>query len=157
MTLVFNQIDRNDMSHQTVRNQFDARLDGRLTAPEQAAFDAHLAGCADCRSEWGAYSGVWQILGRDEGIEPSFGFVARTLRRLNESQVAVHAWLWRRSLRWAALAASVIALGMGAWLAHERMLDRKRAEVYARVQQGDYLEDYDVIANLDQLKKDNPL
>jgi len=145
------------MSCQRVRNQFDARLDGRLTASEQAAFDAHLIGCADCRSEWGAYSGVWQMLGRDEGIEPSIGFAERTLRRLNEPPVVVHGWAWGRPLRWAALAASIIALGVGAWSRHERMLDQKRAEVYARMRQADYLEDYDVIANLDKLKEDHSL
>jgi predicted anti-sigma-YlaC factor YlaD len=149
-------MDRNHMSCRTVRQQFDARLDGRLNVSEQAAVDAHLIGCADCRSEWGAYSGVWRVLGRDEGIEPSFGFAERVLRRLNEPQVT-HGWFWRWPLRWAALAASVVALGMGTWVAHERTLDQNHAEVYARVQQADYLEDYDVIANLDQLKKDNHL
>jgi len=145
------------MSCRSIKEQFAARLDARLTVSEQAAVDAHLIGCADCRSEWGAYSGVWQALGRDEGIEPSFGFAERVLRRLNEPQVVVHGWFWRWPLRWAALASSVVALGMGAWVAHERMLDQNHAEVYARVQQADYLEDYDVIANLDQLKKDNHL
>jgi len=72
------------MSCQTVREQFDHRLDGRLSGHEQAAFEVHLAGCADCRREWEAYASAWQVLARDEGIEPSFGFAERTLRRLNE-------------------------------------------------------------------------
>lgn len=145
------------MSCQEVKERFDERLDGQMDEPLQAAFDAHLAGCADCRREWEAYAGAWRILDRDEGIEPSFGFAERTLRRLNEPQVAVRWWVWRPSLRWAALAATVVAVAVGAWVGRERMTGRKSAEVYARIQQADYLEDFDVIANLHQLKGDNQL
>jgi len=143
------------MSCQTVREQFDHRLDERLSEPEGAAFEAHLAGCTDCRREWEAYANAWQVLAHDEGIEPSFGFAERTLRRLNEPRVSPHPWWWRPSIRWATLATSVAALAVTAWVGHERMLDRKHAELYAHVQEGDYLEDYDVIANLNQLKGGN--
>jgi predicted anti-sigma-YlaC factor YlaD len=149
-------MDRNNMSCQAVKEQFVERLDGGLDGSQQASFDAHLAGCADCRREWEAYARVWQVLERDRGIEPSFGFAARTLRRLNEPQKAV-GWWWRPSIRWAGLAATVAVLAVTAWIGRERTFDRKRAELYTRVQNGNYLEDYDVIANLDQLKGDNHL
>ncbi|MGA2137934.1 MAG: zf-HC2 domain-containing protein [Verrucomicrobiia bacterium] len=145
------------MSCRAVTEQFDERLDGRLDEPRQTAFDAHLTGCAECRREWAAYAGAWQALDRDEGIEPSFGFAERTLRRLNEPQVAVRWWVWRPSLRWVALAATVVVLGVGGWVEHERTVARKTAETYVRIQQADYLEDFDVIANLDQLKGNNQL
>jgi predicted anti-sigma-YlaC factor YlaD len=145
-------MDRKDMSCQTVREQFDNRLDGRLSGPEQGAFETHLAGCADCRREWEAYANAWQALAHDKGMEPSFGFAERTLRRLNEPRVSARPWWWRPSIRWATLATTVVALAVTAWVGHERLLDRKHAELYAHVQEGDYLEDYDVIANLDQLK-----
>lgn|ERR1017187_5732000 len=146
-----------DMSCQAFTEQFDERLDGRLNESSQAAFDTHLVGCADCRREWEAYAAAWQALARDEGIEPSFGFAERTLRRLNDPQVAVHRWVWWPSLRWPASAAMVVALGVGGWIGHERMTGRMRAEAYARIQHADYLEDFDVIANLDQLKGDKQL
>jgi len=155
--MVFNQMKSKDMSCQAFTGQFDERLDGRLDESSQAAFDAHLASCTSCRREWDAYNAVWQALARDEGIEPSFGFAERTLRRLNEPQVAIHWWAWRPSLRWASLAATVMALGVGGWIGHERMTERRRAEAYARIQHADYLEDFDVIANLDQLKGDKQL
>ena len=64
-------------------------------------------------------------------------------------------WWWRpsiRSIRLATLATTVVVVALSTWVWHERSVERKRAEIYARVQEGDYLEDYDVIANLDQLK-----
>ena len=145
------------MSCHAVNKQFAERLDGRLDGAQQAALAAHLAGCPDCRREWKAYAGAWQALERDKAIEPSFGFVERTLRRLNEPQPIELPGFWPASLRWAALATTVVALSMGAWVRHERMIEQRRAEIYARAQQGDYLEDYDVIANLDQLKVDKHL
>lgn len=145
------------MNCHAVKEQFDERLDGRLDGLQQAAFESHLATCADCRREWEAYAGAWQTLERDKGIEPSFGFVERTLRRLNEPQAVGFPRFWRPSLRWVVLGTAVVALAVSAWVGHERLIERRRAEIYARAQQADYLEDYDVIANLDQLKGDNHL
>ena len=145
------------MSCQAVNEQFDERLDGRLEKSQQAAFDAHVAACVDCHSEWQAYAGAWEVIKRQEGIEPSFGFAQRTLRRLDERSIVVRPWFWQPSVRWTSLAAAAVVLGVGAWVGHERTLERKRAEVYAHAQQADYLEDYDVIANLDQIERGNKL
>lgn len=38
------------MSHDEIRRQFDARLDHELSPEEVTAFDAHLDGCAECRT-----------------------------------------------------------------------------------------------------------
>jgi hypothetical protein len=46
---------------------------------------------------------------------------------------------------------------VGGWVERERRLERGRAELYAHVQQADYLEDFDVIANLDQIEGGNHL
>ena len=145
------------MSCKAIREQFDERLDGRLAPSQQAAFDAHIGACADCRSEWRAYAGAWEVIERQPGIEPSFRFVERTLRRLDERPTAARSWFWQPAVRWATLGAAVVALGVGGWVKHERMSERRRAELYARVQQADYLEDFDVIANLDQIEGGNHL
>ena len=145
------------MSCQTIKEQFDERIDGRLNESERAAFDEHLTACVDCRREWQKYAGAWEVLERRTGIKPSFGFVERTLRRLAEPQIAVRAWFWRPAFRWAALTATVVVLGMGAWVGRERIIEQRRAEIYARVQQADYLEDFDVIAYLDQSNGSNKL
>jgi predicted anti-sigma-YlaC factor YlaD len=145
------------MSCQSIREQFDERLDRCLPETEQAAFDGHVASCADCRSEWRAYAGAWEVIERQTGIEPSFGFVERTLRRLDEQPSTGRSWFWQPAVRWATLAAAVVALGVGGWVARERRLERRHAEVYAQAQQADYLEDFDVIANLDQIEGGNHL
>ena len=145
------------MSCKAIKEQFDERLDGRLAQSQQAVFDAHLAACAECRSEWRAYAGAWEVIGRQPGIEPSFGFVERTLRRLDEQPTAGHFWFWQPAVRWVTLGAAVVALSVFGWVGRERMQERKRAELYAHVQQADYLEDFDVIANLDQIEGENQL
>jgi predicted anti-sigma-YlaC factor YlaD len=126
----------------------DERLDGRLDAARRAAFDAHVAGCAACASQWRAQAGLWAALGAEKGVEPSFGFVERTLRRLDEPVAAPAGWrlpVWR----WAAAACLLVAATSG-WLAWHHVQRARQAEVYAWAQQ-DRLEDFDVIASLDQL------
>jgi predicted anti-sigma-YlaC factor YlaD len=140
------------MNCHEIREHFDERLDGRMTGPVQAEFDAHVTTCAECRSEWRAYAGVWEALGLDTGVEPSFGFVERTLRRLEQEPAKTHSWFWRPVVRYVTLGAAVVALVIGGWNEHQSTLSRKRAEVYAGAQQSDYLEDFDVIANLDQIE-----
>ena len=144
------------MSCQTIKEQFDERIDSRLSALQQAAFDGHLTTCADCRREWHAYAKAWAALEQHAGIDPSFGFVERTLRRLDEPPVS-RVWFWQPAFRWAALTATMVVFGVGAWVGHERLAEQRRADVYARVQQADYLEDFDVIASLDQLNGGNKL
>lgn len=145
------------MNCQAIKEQFGERLDGRLTELQQAVFDAHVAACADCRPEWRAYASAWEAIGHQPGIEPSFGFVERTLRRLDEQPAAGRSWFWQPAVRWVTLTAAVVALSVGGWMEHGRMQERKRAELYTRVQQADYLEDFDVIANLDKIEGDNHL
>jgi hypothetical protein len=145
------------MNCQSIREQFDERLDGRLPESQQGAFDAHVAACANCRSEWQAYMGAWEVIERQPGIEPSFGFVERTLRRLEERPAVGRLWFWQPAVRRLTFAAAVVALSVGGWVEREQMQERRRAELYAHVQQADYLEDFDVIANLDQIGGGNHL
>ncbi len=145
------------MSCNKIRACFDERLDGQLAPEGQRQFDAHVAACADCRHEWEAYAASWQALARHQAIEPSFGFVERTLRRLEEPASVITPGLWRlRILRWAMVASVVIVAGIGGWHGWQRGQEARRAQVYASVQQSDVLdEDFDVIATLDQLSGPN--
>ncbi|MDO7846427.1 HEAT repeat domain-containing protein [Hymenobacter sp. M29] len=54
-----------------VKDQLVDYLSSQLSAAEQAALTAHLAGCADCRAELQATQRVWQTLGAVRPPEPS--------------------------------------------------------------------------------------
>ena len=97
---------------------------------------------------------VWELIGRHKPIEPSFGFTERTLRRLDELPARV-AWWRLPGTRWAVgvTAAFLVAVAGLHWL---QVRDTRRAEIYASAQQ-DRLEDFDVIAALDQLNGDPKL
>ena len=87
---------------------------------------------------------AWELLGRHKGIEPSFGFVERTLRRLDEPAPVARPVFWQPVLHWALAAAVVVVLGVGGWTGWQR-------------KQADYLEDFDVIASLDELNGEHQL
>jgi predicted anti-sigma-YlaC factor YlaD len=147
------------MNCRSIQAGFDERLDNRLNATQQQEFDTHIATCAKCRREWEAYAGAWQTLARHEAIEPSFSFVQRSLRRLNEPEVVTAPARWRLPvLRWALLATVVVAVGLGGWDGWRHYQGLKRAQIYASVQDATLLgDDFDVIASLDQLEGGNKL
>lgn len=136
-----------------IRKQFDVRLDLQCGIANELAFDEHVASCSACRQRWHQYVDIWQTVGRMKSIEPSTGFAERTLRRLDEApatEPAVSA-LWWPAWRWAALACLIVGLSTAGWVGWYRAQTARRAAIYAQVQQADYLEDFDVIASLDQL------
>lgn len=148
------------MNCRKAQKLFDDRLDNQLDAPTQAAFDAHIAGCPACHSEWHAYSSAWQLLGHHQPIEPSFGFVERTMRRLDEQPAPSHGLEWLPIFRWAALGLTVLALSLGGWLGWQRWTNLQTAKntgttdesaPYLQVSHGSFFEDMDVIASLDEL------
>lgn len=149
------------MNCRSIQASFDERLDGRLDAGRQQEFDAHIADCAECRREWQAYAAAWQTLLRHGAIEPSFGFVERTLRRLDEPETVVAPARWRlpRKLSgWAMLATVVIAIGLAGRAGWQHYRGNKQAQIYASVHEVDFLgEDFEVIASLDQLNGGNNL
>ena len=150
------------MNCQVVQKNLDERLDGRLDAATQAAFDAHVASCASCAAAWREYAGVWTAVAKHIATEPSVGFTERTLRRLDETlaapEPAERASQWLAPLwRWALAAGLVVMLGGAGWLGWERTHARHaeaQAEVYVMAGQ-DRLEDFDVIASLHLLNGEN--
>ncbi len=98
---------------------------------------------------------AWELIGRHQAIEPSFGFAERTLRRLHEQPTPARSWLRLPVLRWAAVMCLLIGATVGLWMTQRRERPVATAEpevvAYAQTQGEDYLEDFDVIASLDQL------
>ena len=98
---------------------------------------------------------AWDLIGRHESIEPSVGFAQRTLRRLDEIP-ARRIWWQLPVVRWAtSLGLAGIVAVVGA-IHRQKTVEAKRIEVYAAAHQ-DSLDDYDVIASLDQLDGGNKL
>jgi len=97
---------------------------------------------------------AWELLGRQRGIEPSFGFAQRTIRRLHEAPARR---FWQLpAFRWATALSFVALISISGLVIQQRALAQHNAEVYAAAHQ-DMLEDYDVIAALDQLEDDSKL
>jgi hypothetical protein len=81
--------------------------------------------------------------------------VERTLRRLDEEPARQLFWWQWPVFRWASsLALAAIVAGGAFYWQHAR--EARRVEVYAAAHQ-DSLEDYDVIAGLDQIEGANKL
>jgi DNA-binding TFAR19-related protein (PDSD5 family) len=59
------------MNCEQTKDQLVDYLSSQLSASEQAALQAHLTECADCREELQAVQGVWQTLGKVRPPEPS--------------------------------------------------------------------------------------
>lgn len=147
------------MNCQETKTNFDERLDGRLDAARNAAFDAHVNHCPDCAAQWRAFAGAWNALAQQTVSVPSTGFADRMLRQLDET-AADRPVLWLAPLwRWALAVGLVVALAGGGWFGWQRTQDQARkadaqVEMYALAQQ-DRLEDFDVIASLHLLTDEN--
>lgn len=136
------------------QTRFDERLDDRLPAADRVAFDDHLAGCSACRQEWQAYARAWETLGQHVAPEPSWGFADRVRRRLDEPVHTPARWpVWR----WVTVGAAVVVVGAAGLTIVQRMQQARLARLYAELHQDDYLDDFDVIANLDQIEGASPL
>ena len=97
---------------------------------------------------------AWELLGRQRGIEPSVGFAERTLRRLHTAPARR---FWQLpAFRWALALSCVTLISLSGLVIQHRAVAQHNAEVYAAAHQ-DALEDFDVIAALDQLKDNHQL
>jgi len=66
--------------------QMSLLLDGRLTAQERAALEAHLATCKECRARWAAFQQVDHVLTSVAQVAPAPGFAARFAGKLARQQ-----------------------------------------------------------------------
>ena len=136
------------MNCQKFQNEFDDRLDGRLAPARTEAFDTHTAGCHVCRPEWEAYRTLWDVVGRQASVAPSFGFAERTLRRLH---APAEPRFWQLPIfRWATALSLLALISVTGLLAHRQAESDRRVAAYAAAQH-DRLDDFDVIVALDSL------
>ena len=74
--------------HVLLRESIEAYLSGTLKPAEQVAVEAHVAECAECRTEWGAIQDTALALRslrapEGEELEPAPGFYARVIDRID--------------------------------------------------------------------------
>ena len=80
------------MTCDEAREAFSDLYDGTLSGPPLTALSHHLDGCRACRVEWVAFRKAMQALGDLRDEEPSPGFAARVVERIEGP-----AW-WRRAI-----------------------------------------------------------
>jgi TolA-binding protein len=108
------------MNCREVRAAFTDLYDGTLTGPSLAAANQHLDDCPDCRHEWAAFRRTIQALQSVGDAEPSPGFAARVIERVETprwwerlARTLVHPLRVKLPLHAAALVALCLA---GVWL-----------------------------------------
>jgi hypothetical protein len=105
--------------HQPVREEIEDYLAGKPSLSDD--FSSHLKACAECAAELGVLqeqAGLVRVLRASETLEPSAGFYARVLNRI-ERHVRPSVWslLLEPSLgRRVALASAALALVVSAYI-----------------------------------------
>ncbi len=92
--------------------QADAYRDNELTAPDRLAFEAHLAGCADCKSELAQLSAMSYLLTTAQAPDMPAGLV----ERLREKAVSARERGVLKLAEMLIAAAAVITVACGGWL-----------------------------------------
>ena len=91
---------------------------------------------------------AWELLGRHQSMEPSFGFAERTLRRLHQPAKPV---FWKLPVfRWVSVASLCAIVAVVGWVRWEQAKQTQNVQVYVSAQE-DRLEDFDVVASLHEL------
>ena len=80
------------MTCDEAREAFTDLYDGTLSGPPLTVLSRHLDGCRACRLEWAAFRKAMQALGELRDEEPSPGFAARVVERIEAPS-----W-WRRAI-----------------------------------------------------------
>lgn len=88
-----------------------AFVDERASATERRDVEAHLAGCAACRTRVEQFRSISNLLGEVPALEPSFGFDARVRQRVaaEPQRASWFAWFVPQA-RLALSAAMLVAL-----------------------------------------------
>ena len=82
------------MTCDEVRATFSDLYDEALSGARLVTITQHLASCPACRSEWASFRKAMQAVGDLGAVEPSPGFAARVLSKLEAPT------RWQRSFQW---------------------------------------------------------
>ena len=142
-------------------------LDGQLDAAMEAEVLAHVECCVSCAHWRRDLQRVWELLDAEKSLEPSPGFVVRTIRRavtVNESPTLLlpRRIFWpvpRRLWAMASAGAMVLVVLSGYWLLRQtagppEIVTGEQPELFTQlpiVANLDLLQDLDVIEQLDAI------
>lgn len=147
------------MKCEAIGNELIAYMDRRSSPAERREIEAHLAGCAACRTRAEEYRKVGDVLGEMPAIEPSFAFDARLRQRIAAEP---HRRSWFSFIpqpRLALSAALLVALAvLVVRLPYSHV---PPPPTISEIQQQDFnaikdlgvLEDYDVVTKMDALSE----
>jgi tol-pal system protein YbgF len=125
------------MTCDEAREAFTDLYDGTLSGPPLTALSQHLDGCRACRLEWAAFRKAMRALGELGDEEPSPGFAARVVERIEEPswwRRAVEAIVFPLRLKLPIHAVALVLLGVaGIWIFQRSPELRQAAEVGAPV------------------------
>ncbi len=146
------------MSCERVQIRLIAFLDGRASATERREVEAHLAGCAACRTRAEEFRRLWGLLGELTAIEPSPSFDAR-LRQQIAATPQRSLWHWLAPAPRVVYAFAAMLL-LAVWLswqsplpAPETSLAQQQSEQeFTMIRDLQVLEDYDVLMNFEALE-----
>ncbi len=108
------------MTCDEAREAFTDLYDGTLSGPPLTVLSHHLDGCRACRLEWAAFRKTMQALGDLRDEEPSPGFAARVVERIEGPtwwRRAIEAIVFPLRLKLPLHAAALVLLGVaGVWI-----------------------------------------
>ena len=108
------------MTCDAAREAFTDLYDGTLSGPPLTVLSHHLDGCRACRLEWAAFRKAVQALGDLRDEEPSPGFAARVVARIDGPtwwRRAIEAIVFPLRLKLPLHAAALVLLGVaGVWI-----------------------------------------
>ena len=108
------------MTCDEAREAFTDLYDGTLSGPPLTVLSHHLDGCRACRLEWAAFRKAMQALGELRDEEPSPGFAARVVERIEAPswwRRAIEAIVFPLRLKLPLHAAALVLLGVaGVWI-----------------------------------------
>jgi anti-sigma factor RsiW len=105
------------MDRHATEDELIARLSGDLDAREIAWLDAHLARCAECRSDWEGWTGVLRLTVHAPVPEPDAGFETRIWTRVAGAIASAQgrrAHWTARSRAWLGAWAAIVMAAAGA-------------------------------------------
>jgi anti-sigma factor RsiW len=144
------------MKCEDVSNELIAYLDRRANSAERQEVEAHLAGCAACRTRAEEFRKLWTVLDEVPMIEPSAAFDARVRQRI--ASEPERGW-FARLVPQPRLAFSVALLvALSVWLAG-RPVDRPAsfANAPSEEEQFQMIDHLGVLENFDVLTKSDVL